>query len=371
MFEMARKQSCAVLLAFIVWTPPALAQQSGSEYWVYVGAESVDLLHRVRFGPDGATVEKTINVGELPNETEGPHGLMISRDGKHLYMTTGHGIPDGKLWKIDLGPDTVSGEPTFLGRFPATVDVTPDGLYAFVANFNLHGERVPSSVSVIYTPDMMEVVQLETCITPHGGRMSPDGSHLYSACIQSDEIVEIDTRTFDVSHRFNVAQGQEGSMTESRRKPGAPSCSPTWALPAPSGDRLYVACNKGDEILEISLADWTLLRHYTAGRGPYNLAITPDGATLVATLKQGAAVQFFDTQSGSSRGITQSSAKNTHGVVISPDGRYAFVTVESVGMDPGRLDIFDIATTELVASVPVGQQAGGIAFWKMRPAPKK
>lgn len=91
-----------------------------SDYWVYVGAESADLIHRVRFGPGGTTVEKTTAVGELAAEMEGPHGLQISRDGKYLHMTTGHGTPDGKYWKYALGPDTLVGPPIFLGFFPAT-----------------------------------------------------------------------------------------------------------------------------------------------------------------------------------------------------------------------------------------------------------
>jgi hypothetical protein len=56
--------------------------------------------------------------------------LQISRDRKYLHMTTGHGSPDGKYWKYELGPDTLVGAPIFLGNFPASIDVTPDGLYA-------------------------------------------------------------------------------------------------------------------------------------------------------------------------------------------------------------------------------------------------
>jgi len=52
-------------------------------------------------------------------------------------------------------------------------------------------------------------------------------------------------------------------------------------------------------------------------------------------------------------------------VVISPDSRYAFVTAEGVGGEPGAVDIVDLETNERVASAEVGQQAGGIAFWKM------
>src|SRR4029079_3318610 len=61
--------------------PVAAPEKPTSNYWVYVREESADLSHRLRFGPNGFVVEKTIPIGELPTEMEGPHGLAISRDG--------------------------------------------------------------------------------------------------------------------------------------------------------------------------------------------------------------------------------------------------------------------------------------------------
>jgi WD40 repeat protein len=109
-------------------------------------------------------------------------------------------------------------------------------------------------------------------------------------------------------------------------------------------------------------------RRFATGRGPYNLAVSPDGKYLVATLKQGAGVQIFDLATGASVMNTKSSTTVTHGVVVSPDSRYAFVSNESVGAKPGVVDVYDLRTMTRVASVDVGQQAGGIAFWKMEPA---
>lgn len=360
---------------------PATAQEPPrADYYVYVGAESEDLLHRIRFGPAGAVLDRTIPVGEIAVETEGPHGLNISPDGRFLFMTTGHGVPDGKLWKFHAGPDTLVGDPILLGYFPATLDLTPDGLYAFVANFNLHGEMVPSSVSVVYTPDMIEVERIETCTMPHGARMDAAGDFLYSACMMDDQIVEIDTRSFAVSRRFSVAVDREGPLPAATGSTGShglaeagnapsghasPTCSPTWVVPTGDGSSLLVACNRGDRILEIDRESWSLARVLETGRGPYNLALTPDDAVLVATLKQGAGVQFFDLEAGRAVAVAGSSTTVTHGVVTSPDGRYAFVSVEGVGAEPGKVDIFDLGDFTRVAEVEVGQQAGGIAFWKM------
>ena len=346
-------------------------------YWIYVGAESADLVHRIRFGPDGAVVEKTFAVGESAHEMEGPHGLQISRDGKYLHMTTGHGAPDGKYWRYATGPDTLVGPGIFLGYFPASIDVTPDGLYAFIVNFNLHGEMVPSSVSVVYTPTHTEVARTETCTMPHGSRVDPSGVRQYSTCMMDDQLVELDTRTFGVARRFGLAKGKEGPITEyaAARHSGhgsmtPPSCSPTWAQPSADGAKVYVACNKADQIVEIDVARWEITRRFPTGRGPYNLAVTADGRLLIATLKQGGGVQIFDLATGESVLSTKSSTTVTHGIAVSPDSRYAFVSNEAVGAAPGKVDIYDLRTLTRVADVPVGQQAGGIAFWKMEPAPR-
>lgn len=366
---------------------PSPAAAPDADYWIYVGSESADRIHRVRFGPDGMEVERSTVVGRLPTEVEGPHGVVVSPDGRYLYLTTGHGVPDGHFWKFEVGPDTLVAQPILLGRFPATLDLTSDGLYAFVVNFNLYGSMVPSTMSVVYTPDVVEVAQIEICTMPHGVRAHPAGVHVYTVCMMDDQLVEVDTHTFRVSRRFSVDIGNEGplpsdavTMAGSEMDGHAghgdhaahqghhdPSCSPTWAVPSPDGERIWVSCNVADQILEVDAADWTLTRRIPTGRGPYNLAPTPDGRILVATLKQGNAVEFFDTETGESLAVTPTSTTVVHGVTISPDGRYAFISVEGVGSEPGKVDVFELERFQRVASAEVGQQAAGIDFLRMEP----
>ncbi len=408
MFAESRTRKAIVLLGLVATVPAALLAQAvapaplppTANYWAYVGAESADMIYRLKFGPDGFVVEKSIPVGEFAAEMEGPHGLAISRDGKYLHMTTGHGFPDGKYWRYALGPDTLVGPGVLLGNFPASIDISPDGIYAIAANFNLHGDMVPSSQSVIYTPTHTEVARVITCTMPHGSRIDPSGRFHYSGCMMDDQLVEIDTRTFKVSRRFSLAKGKEGPLaadnrgemadhlpaaaTGSRAKPEVDpadvgygggmhhamtpnSCSPTWAQPSVDGRKVFVACNKADEIVEIDRTAWAISRRFPTGRGVYNLGVTPDGKYLIATLKQGGGVQIFDIAAGTSAAQFKSSTTVSHGVAVSADSRYAFVSSEGVGAQPGKVDVYDLRALARVGSVDVGQQASGIAFWKLEP----
>lgn len=327
------------------------AAPPGKDYLVFVASEGNDRIALVRFGPAGARVERERKIGTNPTELAGPHGLYVSPDGRWYYVTTAHGTPNGALWKFSTATDEQAGR-VELGRFPATVQVSPDGHYAWVVNFNLYGDMVPSSVSVVWTDRMQEVRRIPTCIMPHGSRLSPDGRRQYSACMMNDELVEIDAAKMAVDRTFLVP------------KPGDVSCSPTWAQPSRDGRTVWVACNKSNELVEIDADAWTIRRRIAAGEGIYNLAASPDGRLLVATNKKGKSVSIFETASGKELARIPTTRRVPSGVVISPDSRYAFATQEGVGAEPGAVDVIDLHTLERVASVDVGQQAGGIDFWK-------
>jgi DNA-binding beta-propeller fold protein YncE len=131
---------------------------------------------------------------------------------------------------------------------------------------------------------------------------------------------------------------------------------------------VFVACNKADEILEVDRAAWAVSRRIKTGRGPYNVAVTPDGKLLLVTLKQGGMFEIFDLASGKSVAQIKNSTTVAHGIAVSPDSRYAFVSSEGVGAAPGKVDVYDLRSLTKVGTADVGQQAGGIAFWKMGPA---
>jgi len=347
----------------------AAQQPPARDYLVYVVCESADSIVRVRFGPRGARVEHATHLGLLPTDINGPHGIAISPDRQFLYVSVAHGRPYGSVWKFRAGTDDALGF-TALGLFPATTDITPDGKFLFVVNANFHGDPVPSAVSVVSTDPLVEVKRIPTCVMPHGSRLNPQGTRHYSACMMEDLLVEIDTRTFSVTRQFRLTAGHEAAVAAAL--PAAPAmasltCVPTWAQPSTDGATIYVACNKSNDIAVVDVATWQLVKRLPAGNGVYNLATTPDGR-LIATNKRGQSVSVFDPTRGTELARLPTKRKVVHGAVVSPDNRYAFITVEGIGSDPGTLEVIDLDALKTVTTLDLPLQAAGIDFWKMEPA---
>ena len=273
-------------------------------------------------------------------------------------------------------------------EFIALLGEMPDGNFLYVVNFNLHGDPVPSSVSVVDTNQMLEVARINTCVMPHGSRITHDGSRQYSACMMDDLLVEIDADKMKVARTFRLGAGKEqgfagmapresaGAATSAMpakmeghdgmaMSMSAVTCSPTWAQPSVDGARIFVACNKSNEIVEVDTKSWALVRRIPAGNGVYNLGVSPDGKLLVATNKRDASASIFDIATGKELARIPTKRKVVHGVVISPDSLYAFVTSEGVGEEPGNMEVIDLVARKAVANVDTPPQAAGIDFWKM------
>jgi DNA-binding beta-propeller fold protein YncE len=355
------------------------------DYILYVLSEAADKISLIRFGPEGIRVEREIDTGDMPVDIDGPHGIVISPDRQFYYVSIAHGRPFGTVWKYSTKNDAVIGKAT-LGLFPATLDISPDGNFLFVVNFNLHGDMAPSTVSVVSTQTMTEVARIPTCTMPHGSRLNPQGTKQYSACMMNDMLVEIDTRTLKATRQFvvtkNLEKGLSGppnvSATHSTHsihghgseppKPGDNSCSPTWAEPSTDGSSIFVACNGSSEIVEINANTWTLVRRIPARAGVYNLEVTHDGQRLIATNKRDQSVSIYELKSGRELVRLPTKRKVLHGVVVSPDDRYAFVTVEGIGSEPGTVEVIDLTILKTVATLDIGPGAAGIDFYKMEPA---
>lgn len=380
----------AILILLALCAAPAWAQtKPDKDYLFYVLSEAADKIALVRFGPKGISIEQELDTGEMPIDIDGPHGIVISPDRRFFYVSIAHGRPFGTVWKYSTKDNAPVGKAS-LGLFPATLDITPDGNFLYVVNFNLHGDMVPSTVSVVSTQTMTEIARIPTCTMPHGSRLNPQGTKQYSACMMNDLLVEIDTRTLKATRHFLVTKNKEAGMigppnmsagsspaTHAAKgaighgseppKAGDNSCLPTWAEPSADGSSIFVACNGSSEIVEINATNWSFVRRLPARPGVYNLEITRDGQRLIATNKRDQSLSIYEVKSGRELARLPTKRKVLHGVVVSPDDRYAFVTVEGIGTEPGTVEIIDLRELKTVATIDVPPGAAGIDFYKSTP----
>jgi DNA-binding beta-propeller fold protein YncE len=356
------------------------------DYYIYCATESEDEVALIRFDGKVAHVEKRISVGVWPIEIEGPHGLTVSPDGDYWYLSMAHGLPYGHLYKYKTGTDEMV-DRVELGLFPATMQISNATGLLYIVNFNLHGGHTePSTVSIVDPDEMVEIDRVETGIMPHGSRLLNNGLKHYSVAMMSGTLYEIDAMTMEItrtiatappqmnSHsghkmkkmdhsKMNMAMKKNGKMAKMDHK--MPPEKPTWVYPHPNDNLIYVVNNGTDNVVEIDVKKWKVVRTFKTDKAPYNCEVSRDGKHLVVTYKGAAKTGVWDLTTGEEIAKFKNTRKVTHGVVISPDNRYAFVSVEGIGKEPGSVEIFDLKELKPVAVAEIGKQAGGIAFWKM------
>ncbi len=350
------------VLGAVVWLALASSQAAGqSRYRLYVASESGDIV--TQLGWDGATLTtlKTVPVGIMPSDIDGPRNVTVSPDGRYYYVSIAHGMPYGSLWKMAVDGDTLIGRAP-VEMFPTTIAVTPDGELAFVANSDFHGDHPRTNVvSVVYTPRMTPLVTIAACDMPHGVKVNHAGTFVYVTCMNSDEVLEIDRRSLAITRRHNTGEGMGpmGMMGAAAAGP-ARDCSPTFVSLSADDQHIYVACNHGSTLQVLDAATLGLVKEIPTGTGAYNVEPSPDGRWVIVTNKKAQSVSLIAADSLVEVARIPTTKKIPHGVAYSPDSRYAFISQESIGMDPGAVDVIDLTTLTKVASTPVPLQPTGI-----------
>lgn len=279
----------------------------GRWYWAYVANRESDVVSRVRFGPKGVVYEKSVEVGVMPRETDGPVAVRVAPDGKHWYLTTSAASPMASLFKYETGTDRLVTS-LALGASFSSVALTPDAAEAWISYAGADGGRGGGSAfSVVRTDGLREVGRLRPCSRSGAGGV------------------------------------------------------------ARSGDRLWVACTASDEVVELDAGSREVRRRYRVGSGPASLAVSPGGDLLLAANREGGTLSVIDLDEGREVARLATSQSHPGGVAVSDDGRYAFVANAAGSARRSTMDVFDLRAMVRVADVEVEHGAAGIAFWRSLP----
>lgn len=340
-----------------------------SGYFILVASESSDIVTYLAWDGNRLTVSKVVPVGIMPADIDGPHNVTVAPDGSAWYVSIAHGTPYGSLWKIAAGTDSLLGRAT-VEMFPTTIALTPEGKLAFVANSDFHGDHPRVNVvTVVETATMTPLTNLRICDMPHGVKVNHSGERVYVSCMNSDEIVEIDRQSFRIARRHKTGEGSGHAMTTvggpmhtGTVAPAARDCSPTFVSVSPDDRRLYVACNHGNTLQVLDAGTLELVKEIPVGAGAYNVEPSADGRWVIVTNKKAQSVSLIDAQTLLEAARIPTSKPLPHGVAYSPDGRWAFISAESIGADPGAVDVIDLTSRARVHSIPIPRQPTGISI---------
>ena len=282
-----------------------------------------------RLDPETGAVVSTFDLDMRRDEVDEPHGVTISPDGRHWYVTIAHGNPT--LWKFELPDDRLVGRLRLGSRGASRVGLTPDGRFAFVPDYDRAGAGAVSEVTVVRTDDLHLVGRVEVCPAPHDAQASPDGSLVGVTCSLSDELAFLDPATLDVVHRFVVGP-DPGS-------PGEPRYKPLNLVWSPDGRFVHVTLSAAAMIRTFSL-EGDAVAEVRVGDGPAQLASALDGQILVTANRldrTASVVEVSFSPDGKprleERRRLELDVPYPHGIALTPDGGKAFVTYEG---EPGR-----------------------------------
>lgn len=348
-----------------------VAVQPPPHYRILVASESGDIVTELSWNGTTLAVAKVVPVGLMPADIDGPHNVTVAPGGSAWYVTIAHGTPYGSLWKMNPDNDSLLGRAQ-VEMFPTTIALTPDGALAFVANSDFHGDHPRTNVvTIVQTETMTPITNLPACDMPHGVKVNHAGTAVYVSCMNSDEILEIDRQSLRIRRRHKTGEGgpmahgtspASGPPIHGTSPAGAHDCSPTFVSVSPDDRRLYVACNHGNTLQVLDAASLELVKEIPVGAGAYNVEPSADGHWVIVTNKKAQSVSLVDASTLAEAARIPTSKTLPHGVAYSPDGRWAFISVESVGADPGAVDVVDLTTRTRVASIAVPRQPTGITI---------
>jgi YVTN family beta-propeller protein len=278
-----------------------------------------------------------------------PHNVQVSPDGKVFAYTSPAKMEKGQtehgsmsmsayavFYDIETGKQIKKVE---VGEHPAHIVFTEDGKYVVVTN------NEDNNVSIIDAKTYKLINNVKVGKGPHGFRISSDSKHAYVANMGEDTVSVV-----DIENNKEIKKIKVGS-------------TPVTTGVTKDGKSLVVTLNSENAIAIVNLATDNVEK-VAVGVGPAQLYLdSNDKYVLVAN--QG-------TEEKPSNSITKidlitkqvvatiETGKGAHGVVVSPDNKFVYVT----NMYEATVSVIDNSTNKLVATIPVDGEPNGISFKK-------
>ncbi len=274
------------------------------------------------------------------------HNVQISPNGKILAATwmpkaDGHvdsGAEHGHAYILFYNSETNELiKKVNVGNHPAHVVFTNDGKYV------LSTDTEKNNVSVIDLSSYKVVKTIATGKGPHGFRISNDSKYAYIANSEADTISIIDLNEFKEIKTIKVGN------------------KPITTAITEDNTTLLATVNSENSLAIVDLAS-DKVEKIPVGEGPAQVYIEKDNK-FAFVANQGTENIPSNTLSKidlSTKKVvaTIEVGKGAHGIVVSDDNKYVYVT----NMYDNTVSVIDNSKNKVIAIIPVGKTPNGITF---------
>jgi len=248
-----------------------------------------------------------------------------------------------------------------VGVTPAGIAVTPNNLFAYVANNNNYSISGADTVSVLNLTNntVKTTISDPSFNQPYTVTINASGTTAYVTNSNSTTVTIIDIGTNTVTGTIGGFNGPSGLVI-----------SPTDETIAYVNNYGYgMGSGTGTTVSVVDLQTKMITASITVGIAPAALAITPDGAFVyVANYENGnpgtGTISVIET-SDNTVIDTIPGFSGPFAIAITPNGKYAYVTnFGSNNFSPvGKaVSVVDLQTHTIVATIKVGTQPSGLAI---------
>jgi len=281
------------------------------------------------------------------------------------------------------------------GQGPHEVAVSPDGRFAYVANYGFFGvfkegekpKMDPGNTLTVIDLEAKKVsglIDLGTFSMPHGLKVSRDGKRLWATCEDSRAVVEVDlakgevVRSWDtdqdISHmvvvtpdenKLYVSNIRSGSVTIIDRKTDGVKSIKTGDGAegidiSPDGTEVWVS-NRGANTLSVIAvgSDEIVASFESGGTMPIRARFTPDGREVLVSNARSNTVTVFDAKTRKKLATIEVGVVPV-GIEMAPDGKHAYVACTN----DDTVKVLDIANRKVAGSFTTGKEPDGMAWAK-------
>lgn len=278
--------------------------------------------------PDTKQVIRLIPVGGRPSTLDGPHYVALSPDNRFFYVSL---INEGYVEKYYVSDYTLAGRTGIgdIGLSPAHIEVSPDGNFAYVTNFDQSGAT--TTVRKLNTNSMsVTSIFTEPRLTgSHGMALTRNGNYLYVASEIGEYLFRIQTANFYSSDSTYIRASIDPTVPPTGN--GTGNFQPYQVILSPNEDLIYVSCRASNEIRIYDPNDLHQVNSIFLGAGSYPLLMkfTNDGNLLFVCNRNNNTVSVINANSQTLQTTIPDVGIQPHGVDFTSDGQFAIIACET------------------------------------------